>query len=381
MKRVTPFTFNILYYAAAAFLLPFVVLYYQQLGFTGAQIGLLAGMAPLLTLIGAPLWTGIADATRHHRLIMTLAIAVAVVAGLIFPTLKTLGPVIVVVILSYFFAAPIVSFADSATMSMLEDEKELYGRVRIGGSIGWGLAAPIAGMLIQAYGLKMAFWGYAVLMFLGLIVSQRFIHGKSGESISFGGSFRTLLADYRWILFLALAFLSGVGFASTNYYLFPYLKELKASETMMGFALTIATLSELPVFFFAGRLIKHFKAHGLLMLGMVITGVRLLLFATFNFVAGILIVQILQGLTLPIVWVAGVSYADEHAPAGMSATAQGLFGAMVYGFGAAAGGFVGGLLLDSIGSRGMYFVFGAIVLAGLGIVTLIERRLPAEQHG
>jgi PPP family 3-phenylpropionic acid transporter len=114
---------------------------------------------------------------------------------------------------------------------------------------------------------------------------------------------------------------------------------------------------------------------------MIVTGVRLLLYAALNSPAGVLVVQILNGLTFPAVWVAGVSYADENAPAGMSATAQGLFGAMVSGFGAAAGGFIGGLLLESIGGQSMYLVFGVMVLVGIAIITLIERCLPAEQRG
>jgi PPP family 3-phenylpropionic acid transporter len=45
-----------LYYAAAATLLPFLVIYYQDLGLKGTQIGLLAGMPPLLSLVSAPVW-------------------------------------------------------------------------------------------------------------------------------------------------------------------------------------------------------------------------------------------------------------------------------------------------------------------------------------
>ncbi len=61
MKKTPPFTFYLLFYAAASFSMPFIILYFQELGFSGAQIGLLAGMAPLITVFGAPIWTGLAD--------------------------------------------------------------------------------------------------------------------------------------------------------------------------------------------------------------------------------------------------------------------------------------------------------------------------------
>jgi predicted MFS family arabinose efflux permease len=63
----------------------------------------------------------------------------------------------------------------------------------------------------------------------------------------------------------------------------------------------------------------------------------------------------------------------------MSATAQGLFGAMVFGCGTAAGGFIGGPLLESWGGRSLYLVFGVIVLATVAMAALMHKRLPPEQ--
>ena len=51
---------------------------------------------------------------------------------------------------------------------------------------------------------------------------------------------------------------------------------------------------------------------------------------------------------------------------------------MLTGFGAVAGNFFGGMLIDAFDARVMYFVFGMIVIVSLVIFTFIERRLPAE---
>lgn len=365
--------FYLLFFAAASFTLPWIVPYFQELGFSGAQIGLLIGMVPLVALFGAPLWTGLADVKGLHKRIMSLTILGAIVFASMYPLFKTLTPIIFLGFLYALFSSPITSFADSSTMVMLAGEKAMYGRVRLGGTIGWGLVAPLAGFIIQSYGLRWAFWGYAIIMILVFIVSQRFTFGGRVANVSFKGDIQKLITNRRWVFFLCLAFVSGVGFASINSYLFPYMEELGASRLTMSIALTISTIGELPILFFANRLLKRFGAYGLLRLGMTVTGVRLLLYAWLNFPAGILIFQLLNGMTFPMVWVAGVSYADENAPIGMKATAQGLFGAMVFGFGAAAGGLVGGLLLGSIGGRWMYLIIGSCVLVSVGVITLLEK--------
>lgn len=378
MRKAIPFAFYFLYFAAAAALIPFIVLYYQYLGFTGAQIGLLAGMAPLIAMVGAPLWTNLADRTGRHRLILSFTMAGVIAVVLLIPGLSALLPVALMIGLYSLLGSPIVSFSDSATMHMLGDERDQYGRVRIGGTFGWALAAPLAGLLVERNGLPMAFWGYAACMALALLVGQRLTFDSRSAADGTGaarGGVSTLLRNRRWTLFLAMAFACGVGLAAVNTYLFPYMQELGASAGVMGLALTLATLSELPVLFFADRLLKRFGSFGLLSLGMAVTGVRLLLFAAASAPAGVLAFQFMNGLTFPAVWVAGVAFAYDNAPPGLSATAQGLFGAMIFGFGAAAGGLLGGLLLEAVGGRAMYLVFGLLVLGSLALLAPLERRL------
>jgi PPP family 3-phenylpropionic acid transporter len=76
-KLVWPFSFYFLYFAGVASFGPYRVLYYQSLSFTGAQIGLLVGITPLITLVSLPLMTGLADRTNRHALITSLSLPIS----------------------------------------------------------------------------------------------------------------------------------------------------------------------------------------------------------------------------------------------------------------------------------------------------------------
>ncbi len=168
------------------------------------------------------------------------------------------------VILFNTFISPVSSLADSATMNMLGEERAKYGRIRLGGTIGWGVFAPIAGAVVQRYGLNAGFWSFSVIMLVNLLISQKFVHGSHEQIESNHGGIRTLLTNRRWVNFLFLAFLGGVGSFSVASYLFPYMAELGANESTMGIASSIATVTEVFIFFFGNRLVKKFGSYGLL---------------------------------------------------------------------------------------------------------------------
>jgi hypothetical protein len=77
-----------------AFVAPFMVLYGQHVGSPGAQIGLVTGIAPLITLLDAPLWTTLADATHQHRFIMSLGLLAGAIIVSAFPFLNAFLPII-----------------------------------------------------------------------------------------------------------------------------------------------------------------------------------------------------------------------------------------------------------------------------------------------
>jgi MFS transporter, PPP family, 3-phenylpropionic acid transporter len=380
MRKIWPFTFYFLHFAALSSLMPFIVLFYQGLGFSGAEIGLLTGIPPLITLLASPFWTGLADTRGWHKWIMGLGIAMAALIIFLLPSFTGFAIVFTLIIMFNTFLSPVPSLADSATINMLGEDRAKYGRMRLGGTIGWGMFAPVAGALVQHYDLKAAFWSFSAFMLVNFFVSQKFVHGSHEAAGTNHGGVRVLLTNRRWINFLFLAFLGGLGSFSVASYLFPYMAELGASESTMGIASAIATLTEIPIFFFGNRLVKKFGSHGLLTLALVMFSIRSLIYGLVTTPLMILIVQTFGGMIFPTMWLAGVSYADENAPLGLKSSAQGLFGAMMFGVGSAVAGFGGGLLLESIGGRGMFFVLGIVILAGLVLAEGVRRFFPEKDE-
>jgi PPP family 3-phenylpropionic acid transporter len=375
---IFPSMYYFLYYGAISILFPFLALFYQSRGLTGSQIGLLAAISPIISFFGAPLWTGAADASHRHKLVAMLSITGVVIITFIFPGIASFGGLLLMISLYAFFGAPTGSLVDAAVLTMLGDRKERYGRIRLWGTIGYGIVAPFAGNLIGRLGLKWAFWGYAILMLGGLLVITQIPFRQSHSNGSFRGGLRVLFANQSWMLFLVMVFIAGTGMATINNYLFVYMQSLGASKTLMGFALTVSTISEIPAMFFSDRLLRRFGARGMLVIAMTTIGLRLLCYSLTTQPWIVLVIQLMHGLTFAAIFTAGVHYADTIAPLGMKSTTQGMFSGTLMGFGSAAGGLLGGLLLDRFSPGGMYAFSGTLVLVSLIVFLIVERRLVAK---
>src|SRR5512133_1855621 len=98
MKKIWPFSLSFVFFAGVAFSMPFMVLYYQNLGFSGTQIGILVGITPLVTLVSSPLWTGMADSTHRHHLLMSVVLLAGAVTIATLPFFNNFLPVVLVVV-------------------------------------------------------------------------------------------------------------------------------------------------------------------------------------------------------------------------------------------------------------------------------------------
>jgi PPP family 3-phenylpropionic acid transporter len=362
---LAPKAYYFSYYAAGASLIPFLVLFYRGLGLSAQQIGLLAALAPLVTWVAAPLWGVLADVTQRHRLLLVTAIAGAIASVLALAQMSRFFWLLPAVAGYAFFMAPIMPLVDNSVLALLGARSAEYGRQRLWGSVGWGAAGVGAGLLVERVGPGISFYAFVAWMALGLVVALRLPISRAGIGQPYWLGLRKLLRSPALLVFLATVLVAGVAMSTVHNFLFLYLLDLGAGESLMGLSLAVATLSELPVFFFSDRLMRGLGARGVLLLSLGANVVRLLAYAAMPAAWLVLPINLLHGLAFSAMWVAGVSYANQIAPPGMGATAQGLFAGVAMGLGAAAGALLGGALYDRIGPAAMYATVAGGVALGM----------------
>ncbi len=371
--RVLASLFYFTYFAAMGTLFPFLNLYFQQAGMTTGQIGVLAAVPPLTVLVAAPLWGSVADAFGLHRRLLPLTVFGAALPALALTQADTFGLLALCVLAYAFFNAPIMPLADNASLDILGDRRDEYGRLRIWGAISYGVTAVAAGALADRLGIRAAFVAFALLMALTGLVVLRLPAPPRLARQHYLSALRGLAANPRWLAFLGAVFLAGVSLAIYQNYLVIFMTGLGASAALYGLSIAAAGVSELPVYAFGQRLLRRLRPAGLLMVALAAFAARGLAYSFIADPAWAVAAQLLHGLSFSAMWIAAVVYASQLAPRGLGASALATMNAAQFGLAAATGALVGASLYALAGPAATFRVAGGLSLAGLALFAVAER--------
>lgn len=368
----------LLFYAANAALLPMLALYYQSAGVSGVQLGLLTSLWPAGSMVGAWMWGAVADGSGRHRRVLAITIVGAALSVQLFWGVSSFVVFVPVVSVFSIVSSPVAPMLDQGVLLDLDGSEDRFGRVRLWGAVGWGVTAPLAGLVMDRVGLRAAFPIYGLLMLGLLFVSRRLpVEGERlGAAVLTG--LREIFRSRAWRRFLGIVLIAATGSTMVHHYLFVYLDSIGASGALRGLALSVATTSELAVFAFADRLLKRFRPSLLILVAMAAASLQLLLFGAIGNPLLALLPPLLHGLSFSLRLVAGVAIARRLAPRGMGATSQSIFTAAQMGAAGIAGALIGGALFRFFSPRAAFAWVGLAVLLGLILAVLSEVRVAAR---
>jgi hypothetical protein len=184
------------------------------------------------------------------------------------------------------------------------------------------------------------------------------------SSLSTASKLASLARNPDAVIFFATAAAFGVGVGAVDSWLFVLLDELDASRLLMSATLVVTVAAEVPVFFFAGRLIDRLGVTRVLHLVYAAFLIRLAGYAAlpaFRTPWLVLPFETLNAVTFGAAFAAGTTACSRLAPPGLAATMQALFNASYSGVGYGGGSLVGGLVHARAGARWVFAAAGVIV--------------------
>ena len=365
------------FYAALGCFYPYIVLYYQQLGLNGAEIGILSAIPPLTMAVLAPVWGIVTDRYGVHRLVLRAALLAGAGIVLLLTQVTSFALLLPLTVLLAVCSAPVLPLMDSYGVAISSRHGVSFGRLRLWGSIGFALTTPVIGWLMGGTITSLCLIAYAVMLTLTTGVTLGFpaLEVRPQQSVWRGTG--NIVRRPAMVILLLTVYLIAAGTMPMFNLFGIYLTQLGGSMGDVGLASAASALSELPVLFFGGWIMKRFGSRSMLIIAMLVFVVRMVAYTLVPAPAWVLPVQLLQGLSYGIYLRAAVTLVQQLVGSELAATAQGLL-ASSFGFGQITGSLVGGALLDPIGVNGIYRLGAGVMLVALGVYFIGMRRYGAH---
>jgi PPP family 3-phenylpropionic acid transporter len=363
-----------LWIGGGGLLYPFISLFYREQGLTGTQIGMLTSIGWGVGLIAAPIWGRRSDRVNNPRRLLQVSLIGTALCILWLGQQDTFLWIAFIIALEAIAGSASEPISITQALAITGNEKTGFGSVRVFGSLGWALVAPLAGWMIEKTGLGIIFPGYALTQLLGALVLAIIITNPTRKSrgeprISIRKVIKGLSLD-RSMIGLAIA-LVIYWFSSSGAAQFEsiYLSQLGASEGLIGLASTIGALVELPGMVLADRLVNSYGAGKILGWSMLLKTCGLALVVLAPSLTAIFIMRILGGFYFSMYVVSSYSYAADGAPEGQSNTILALYYVTLRGMVMLFAGPFGGTVFDAFGAYWLY----AIAMTGNVFSWLILR--------
>ena len=362
--------FPALYYGANAIYQGYISLFYTQLGFSRAQLGLLSSANAASALVFAPLWGSLGDRSRNRRALLAL---LSLAAALSFP-LKLMGGgfawQIFAAALFYAFFSALLPLGDSL---LLQGEGDSFGAYRLAGGISFALASLFFGLL-RGKGGGSGLWMVSLLLFLA--AAAAFLLPAAGEK---GPGRRSgmaaLLKNGRLMLLLGLSLPLQMSMSYFYTYFAPHFVQLGGSSALLGLGYLLCTAGEIPYLIFSGRIHRRWGAEAPMCIAAALMALRWLLLGLSRSPVIALLSQLLHGGGFIVISVSMALWIRDHVPGELQASGQSLLNLVSFGLGRIGGNLLGACIAQRWGMAAG-FIAGAVlcIFSGCALALLRIRR-------
>ena len=351
----------------------FLNLYYVDVGLTTGEIGILFAVGPLVMIFAQPFWGMLTDYWDSPKITLFIMIIGSLATALFFPFSYEFEPLLLLNIIYFFFQSSIPPIADATALSLLDDRND-FGKIRLWGSFGYAVGVMTVGKILDLFGLQLMFILHSLFLLIALLLALRLPIKKGGKKDFSIQKAVSLFKNPAFITFLLFSFFVHLTVHANNSFYAIYIQNMGATLTIVGLALLIKSILEIPFFAISNKLMSRFSFPFLLSTAAIIYAFRWLILGYSNDLQILVWSQILLSLSYAIQYFVSVAYVDVIAPPRYRATGQTFYWAVSFGLGGLAGNILAGFLLDYIEIDEMYRLAGLLSLASVALLWIKPKR-------
>jgi len=349
---------------------PFLPLYFDNQGYTSAQIGVLMMIGSLLAIFFQPLWGYMSDRMQTVKKVVFLLWSIALLCSIGLFLSESYAYTFWFVLLMYFFLQPSYPLLDSVSIQSAMRRGATYGSIRMFGSIGFASMALIGGYVLQLLGgiSNLGFFLISV-SFIPLILMLRLRDEPAEGKRMTIDLLKGILKNRTFLMFLMLVFLISIPQRMNDVMFGLYLLSNGGTDSMVGWGWAIAAGVELPAFLLINRYLKRIHEFALIGVVGILFSVRWFLYTVFTEPWMLLMLQAGAMVTFAVFWISAVHYTARILPVQLGATGQSVLAMVFIGLAGIVGSSVGGWLKDNYGGASMYFFAASVsLLGGIGFL-------------
>ncbi len=380
------FAVNGMYWVTTAVFQPFIGAYYTSIGMSESQVGILAAVIPVSSLLIQPVWAYISDRTGKRRTVIMLLCIGCAGSILLFSRAGTFVQCLAGILLYASFFSALLPLSDALVVRAAKLAHADFSYIRMCGTITYAVTVILIGRLVKDhYSVIFKISCASFLFFLLCCTTLKDEPGRISEPAreKAGGAKEQIrrkqeLFDSRQIIAVLLfVFAMHVGLNYHGTFFSVYLISLGFDNGTIGIMNCISALSEVPVLLLMSRIQKRFSIMQLLPMTILLCALRLLLVSGGNIYL-MTFAQLLQGPTYMICYFSCVMYISEHVLAGRISQGQSLLALVQSGIGCIFGSLAGGMLAENFGIRAGFRVVSVMILALGAAAMWLDRYLQKQ---
>ncbi|XP_074615490.1 major facilitator superfamily domain-containing protein 6-like [Acropora palmata] len=275
-----------------------------------------------------------------------------------------------IVILTEIITTPTPMLADSAIVQSLVETKSEYGKQRLFGSLGLGLASILVAVWVSVstdclhtdtINYLPCFYLFEIAIGATVWVSffVKFDRplGEENVAYDFLDGMR-LFTNFRNGVFLVTLFSFGF-FHSLHYsFLFWYLQDLGGTPVLFSIILLMYCLAEVATYFLSGHVVDAIGQQGMICLAFACYTARFLMYSYLKNAWFVIPMELVQGITYGGVWSIAAVYVN--APSEATSMVQSILHGSYWGIGMALGSGISGVVIDAVGARTLFLVAAGV---------------------